>query len=85
MNQTALYQSVLKKLGDTPAEYLPEIDHFLSEINRIANVRKAKSENRKKILALAGSWSDMSEEDFQDYLRKAKQAGNELFNREVNL
>ena len=79
MNQTSLYQSVLKKLGDTPAEYLPDIDRFLSEINRTADIRKTKAGNREKILALAGSWGDMSEEDFQDYLRKAKETGSELF------
>ena len=85
MDQTTLYQSVLKKLGDTPAEYLPEIDRFLSQLNRTVYLRKEKAENREKILALAGSWSDMSEEDFQDYLRHAKESGSELFNREVDL
>ena len=85
MTQTALYQSVLKKLGNTPVEFLPKIDRFLSQINRTANLEQEKTENRKKILALAGSWSDMSDEDFQDYLRQAKQTGSELFNREVDL
>ena len=85
MTQTALYQSVLKKLGNTPVEFLPKIDRFLSQINRTANLEREKTENRKKILALAGSWSDMSDEDFQDYLRQAKQTGSELFNREVDL
>lgn len=85
MTQTALYQSVLRKLGNTPVEFLPEIDRFLSQINRAADLEREKTENRKKILALAGSWSDMSDEDFQDYLRQAKQTGSELFNREVDL
>lgn len=85
MNQTTLYQSVLKKLGNIPAEYLPAIDHFLSQINRAAGREKEKEENRKKILALAGSWSDMSEEDFQDYLQRTKEVGDELFNREIDL
>jgi|GEM_PF-5605924 hypothetical protein len=31
-----------------------------------------KEQNRQAILALAGSWEDMSEEDFEDYLREAK-------------
>ena len=84
MTQTALYQSVLRKLGNTPVEFLPEIDRFLSQINR-TNLGREKTENRKKILALAGSWSDMSDEDFQDYLQQAKQTGSELFNREADL
>ena len=36
MSQTELYQSVLKKLGDTPAEYLSQVDAFLSQLNRKA-------------------------------------------------
>ena len=76
MNQQELYQSVLRKLGDTPAEYLPEIDQFLRQLHR-----EKKANNRDKILALAGAWSDMNEEDFQDYLRRAKETGSELFDR----
>jgi hypothetical protein len=85
MTQSTLYQSVLKKLSNTPVELLPEIDRFLSQINHTVNLSREKAENRKKILALAGSWSDMSNDDFQDYLRQAKQTGSELFDREIDL
>lgn len=35
MSQTELYQSVLKKLKDIPAEYLSQIDDYLSQLSRI--------------------------------------------------
>ena len=65
MNQTESYQSIWKKLSNIPAEYLPQVHDFLSQINTqpstIAN-------SREKILALASSWQDMDEKEFQDYL-----------------
>ncbi len=70
MSQSELYQSVLKKLSTTPVEYLPEIDKFLSQI--IDEIQDKKN-NKDKMLALAGSWADMDEKDFQEYLKKARE------------
>ena len=67
MSQVKLYQSVLRKLSDTPTEYLPQVDSFLSELHREVQNR---NDNRQEILALAGSWKGMSDEDFQDYRRR---------------
>ena len=39
MSQTELYQSVLKKLGDIPTEYLSQIDAFLSQLNQEAQLQ----------------------------------------------
>lgn len=51
--------------------------------NHFANIDKAA--NRKKIMALAGEWDDMSEGDFHDYLNEAKRTGDDLFKRDVDL
>ena len=51
-------------LNMIPFEYLGEVDKFLSSLNVEIN---SKEENRKKILAFAGSWTDMTQEDFDDY------------------
>ena len=82
MSQTELYQSVLKKLGDLPAEYLIQIDDFLSQLSKKA---QKQTHQRDKTMALAGSWKDLSEEDFQDYLKHARESGSESFGREVDL
>lgn len=39
-----------------------------------------KEKNRELILKLAGTWNDMSEKDFNEYLIHAKKTGAELFN-----
>ncbi len=82
MIQINLYKSVLKKLSLIPVEYLQQVDNFLSSLTE--KITK-KEQNRKAILDLAGSWADMSQNDFKDYLRVAKETGEELFKREINL
>lgn len=82
MMEIDLYRSVLKKLSNIPVEYLQQVDEFLASLKyRI----KKKEENRKAIMAFAGSWSDWENDEFDDYLNHAKETGNSLFNREIDL
>lgn len=82
MVQEELYKSVLRKLSFLPTEYLQQVDSFLSSLGK---KMAEKEQNRSTTLSLAGSWSDMSDEDFQDYLQIAKDTGKELFTREIEL
>lgn len=77
-----LYKSVLKSLSLIPEEYLVQVNAYLDKLkDRISH----KEKNRAEILALAGSWSDMPESEFGEFLGKAKGSGDELFGREVEL
>ncbi len=80
-NET-IYRSILLRLSAIPADYLQEVDSFLENFTH--DIRE-KKQNREKIMRLAGAWNTMSEEDFQEYLQAANAAGNELFNRDVEL
>lgn len=82
MINVELYKSVLRKLSQIPADYLTLIDNFLSALDKKLS---KKEENRKAIMALAGSWSAMSEDDFEEFRRITKETGDELFNRETDL
>ena len=83
MNTTEkTYQSILLKLGVMPVDYLPQIDDYLLALCKDKGL---KSKNREEILALAGIWNDLSEQDFQDFRKEAKNVGNELFGRNVEL
>ncbi len=82
MVKVELYKSVLKKLSQIPIDYLQAVDNFLSSLSM--KIEK-KQQNRNAILNLAGSWSDLSDEDFEDYRRATKETGEDLFNREVEL
>lgn len=77
-----LYQAILQKLNEIPSHYLWEINHYLEQLRQKAD---KKQDNIDKILSFAGSWADMSDEDFEDYLHEAKRSGQEAFGKEVNL
>jgi len=77
-----IYKSVLHNLSLIPEEYLAQVNIFLSSLKEKV---EHKSQNRKEILALAGSWSDMSEADFKEFLKAAKENGKSLFDREIEL
>ena len=77
-----LYKSVLQNLSQIPEEYMTQVNIFLSSLK---DKIQHKAHNREEILTLAGAWSDMSESDFEEYLKAAKDSGTSLFDREVDL
>ena len=40
---------------------------------------------REAIMSLAGSWAEISENEFQEYLSEAKRSGHEIFDRDFSL
>lgn len=82
MQQAELYQSVLRQLSLLPVEYLKLVEQFVSGLNRRT---REKKKNREAILALAGSWGDLSEADFEEIRGFAKETGTSLFSREIDL
>jgi selenophosphate synthase len=76
------FESVVSRLRLVPTESLPQIEAYL-ETFLLDN--GAEENNRAAILSLAGGWSEMSEEDFQDYLSEARRSGGDAFDREVRL
>lgn len=76
------YQSVLYRLSRVPVEALAQIDAYLKNF---VPENGLKPRNREAILSLAGSWNEMSESDFQEYLFEAKRSGGEMFDRDVRL
>lgn len=76
-----IYQSVLKNLSALPEEYLIQVNAYLQKLkNTIPN-----KDNKEEILSLAGSWSSMSNDDFDSFLSKVKESGEELFGRDIEL
>lgn len=76
----SIYQSILHKLSEIPVDYLNEIDSYLEAFTQKTKLRP---NNRTQILDLAGSWNDMDEDTFQDFLLSAKKT--EIFSRDVSL
>ncbi len=79
-----IYQSILLKLSNIPVVYLQQVDNYFQHFTITVKDKEWKHRNRAKIMAMAGSWNDMSESEFQDYLTAAKNTGKELFNPKHN-
>lgn len=77
-----VYQSILIRLSTVPESYLQEVDAFLK---KLAIEIHEREQNRLKILNLAGAWSDMPEQDFEDYMGEIRNTQTEMFNRNVEL
>lgn len=82
MVERNIYKSVLKKLSSIPIEYLDEVDKFLTTLSKDID---SKEKNRDNILKFAGSWNDMSDNDFEDYRKSIKDTRNNMFNRDIEL
>ncbi|AEE50248.1 hypothetical protein [Haliscomenobacter hydrossis] len=77
-----IYQSILLRLSSIPVDYLEQVDNYLQRFSQ--NIEK-KKQNQVEIMSLAGSWSDMSDEDFGEFLEVAKSTGKELFIEDIEL
>lgn len=76
-----LYQSILQKLSTLPVEYLENIDQILTNFSALVREREKDSNN---VMQFAGMWSDMTDEDFEDYLSETRKVRKELFNRDID-
>jgi len=70
LDKENIYQSILFKISAIPVDYLQQVDSYLQELT--AKIEEEKAANRRKILSFAGGWSDMVKDDFEDYLKTAK-------------
>ncbi len=83
MQQATLYQSILHHLSLLPVDYLKQVEQFVAKLNQQGKVRKQN--NRKAILALAGTWSNLPEADIDQARVAGKEAVTSLFAREIEL
>ena len=68
-----IFNSILKELKNIPSDKIEELHQF---INSLKPKKKRKEQFRKKILAFAGSFSNISKKEYADFL---KQAGRDNF------
>lgn len=83
MKEIKLYKSVLRKLGNIPQMYLMDVDKYLSGLMK--KIENPQPTNIATIMAFAGSWSDMEEEDFVDFMEENRNIRTNLFDRKIDL
>ncbi len=74
--------TILKELKNVPVDRLEDLYSIIHSLR--ANTKKSDKRS-KKILSFAGSFNNMSENDYNDFLQQTKQTRNDLFDRDINL
>lgn len=75
------YNAILKEIKDIPIDKLEELYSYIHSLS--TKVKKTDT-LRKKILSFGGAFSDMSEKDYNDYLKEIQDSRTTLFNRKFN-
>ncbi len=82
MQRNKTYQSILNQLESMPSDYLQEVNAFLKKLTKVIQKKKL---NRIETMKLAGSWVDMSDKEFEEYLASTQKIRSEMFDRNFEL
>lgn len=74
--------TILKELKHVPVDRLEDLYSIIHSLR--ANAKKS-DKAAKKILSFAGAFGDMSENDYQEFLKETRQTRNDLFDRDIDL
>lgn len=74
--------SIISELKEVPVNQLEEVFQLVHSLSRKVDRAEAR---RKKTLSFAGSFSDMSNEDYADFLNHIQKTRETLFNRDIRL
>lgn len=74
--------AILKEIKDVPVNRLEELYQF---VHSMTPTTKQTERLRKKILSFGGAFSDMSSEDYSDFLNQTKKTRTNLFDRNIDI
>ena len=74
--------TILKEIKDVPVNRLEELYQL---VHSMSSSTKKKESLRKKILSFGGAFSNMSSENYSDFLDQTKKARVKLFDRSIDL
>lgn len=75
-------RTILKELKNVPVNRLEDLYSIIRSFTTATT--KSKS-SKEKILSYAGSFSDMSPDEFNDFEKELKNTRNQLFDRNIDL
>lgn len=74
--------AILNELKNVPVDKLEDLYSIIHSLR--TNTKKADKAN-KEILSFAGSFGDISESDYNDFVKQTKQTRKNLFDRNIDL
>lgn len=86
MRESAIRSKLLEEIAEIPEDRLLDIYNLIHYFRLGLQVKKI---NPKRIMQLAGSWNDMSQDDFDEFLgdimARRKKAFSSRRNRETSI
>ena len=76
------FDKMIKELKNIPVNKLEDLYSIIQSLQ--TNIKSSEKKS-KKILSFAGSFSDLSEKDYNDFLKQTREARKELFDRDIDL
>jgi hypothetical protein len=74
--------TILKELRNVPVDRLEDLYSIIHSLQ--ANTKKSDKRS-KRILSFAGSFSDMTDTDYNDFRKQTRDTRNNLFDRDINI
>ena len=82
MTKMLTLNTILKEIKEVPTDRLEELYQFVHSLT----LKSKKNEKiRKKILSFGGSFNDMSEDDYSDFLNQTKKTRTNFFDRYIDI
>jgi hypothetical protein len=76
------YNQIIEEINQIPIEHLTSLYYFIHSFNKQSDNNKLQKEN---LLKFAGSWADMSENDFKEYIEQTQIVRNNLMDRNIDI
>lgn len=74
--------TILNELKNVPVDKLEDLYSIIHSLR--TDIKKTDIKNQE-ILSFAGSFGDISESDYNDFVKHTKQTRKNLFDRNINL
>ena len=74
--------TLIKEIKQIPKDKLGEVHKFIKSLNQNS---KRHNSSKKDLMSFAGSWKDISEEDFKNITKEIKRTRKNLFSRKIKI
>lgn len=75
--------TIWEEIQHVPVHRLDEVYHFVHSLSQ--KPKRVDEARVKEIMSYSGILSDMSEKDYQDYLKETRRVRKQLFKRKVKI